>query len=167
MEIVSDSTPLIYLSKIGCINFLKDLFDKIIIPNNVYEEVVVQGKRRGKNDVLLIESNIEKGFIEVKDVKSTLELNNLDKGEKECIALCKELDITNLLIDEKEGFNISSMFNLTPLRTTSVLIILLDKKIINLIKYKELLKNLAESGYFIDVPTYEKLIMIGENIAKK
>ena len=166
MKVVSDSTPLIYLSKIGCINLLKNLFEKIIISREIYEEVVVSGKKRKKNEILLIENLIEQKFIILKYPKSVIEIENLDKGEKECISLCKELSVSNLLIDEKKGFDIATMFNLTPIRTTSILIILLDRKIISLIKYKELLKRLPEEGYFLDASTYEKLLSIGDNIAR-
>ncbi|MDO8459730.1 MAG: DUF3368 domain-containing protein [Nanoarchaeota archaeon] len=166
MKAVSDSTPLIHLSKIGCLNFLKELFEEIIIPKAIYEEVIIKGKTLGKNEIILIEKLIEEGFIITKESKSKIELENLDKGERECIALCKELNINNILIDEKQGFKVSLMFNLTPIRTTSILIILLDRKIITFSKYKDLLKELPRGGYFLDALTYEKLLKIGENLVK-
>lgn len=165
MIIISDSSPLIYLAKIGCINLLNKLFDEIIIPIGVYDEIL-EGKKHEKNEVRIIEELIQKRFIIVKSPKSIIEIENLDKGEKEGISLCKELNIETILIDEKKGFNISYMFNLTPIRTTNLLIILLDKKLINLNRYKELLKWLIESGYFLNVVEYEKLLKIGENLSK-
>ncbi len=167
MKAISDSTPLIHLSEIGGLHYLKNLFDEVIISRGVYEEVVSEGKKQIKNEVLPLEKFIEEKFIIVKEPKSIAKIERLDKGEKECISLCKELDIDTILIDEKIGFNICSIFNLIPIRTTSILIILLDKKIINLSKYKELLKRLPEKGYFLDASTYQKLLNIGENIAKE
>lgn len=41
--IVSNSTPLIALSKIGRLELLKEYFNEIHIPHEVYEEVVTQG----------------------------------------------------------------------------------------------------------------------------
>src|SRR3989344_3955670 len=162
MIIISDSSPIIYLAKIGCINLLESLFNKIIIPTGVYDEIL-EGKKRGENEVAIIEEFVRNNFIIVKKPNSIIEIENLDKGEKESISLCKELNIETILIDEEKGFNISQMFNLNPIRTTNLLIILLDKSLINLSKYKELLKKLIESGYFLDATTYEKLIKIGEN----
>jgi predicted nucleic acid-binding protein len=43
MVVVSNSTPLIALSKIGVFDLLKDYFGEIMIPNEVYEEVVTRG----------------------------------------------------------------------------------------------------------------------------
>ncbi len=167
MKAVSDSTPLIYLSKIGCLHLLKHLFEEIIIPKEVYNEVIAKGKEKKKNEVLFIEEMIEDKFILIKEPKSSLNIENLDKGEKECIALCKELGIKVILIDEKTGSNISYMLNLNPIRTTLILVASLDKKLINLARYKELLKTLPQEGYFIDSLTHQKLISIGENIARK
>ena len=91
----------------------------------------------------------------------------MDDGEKEAISLCKEIKIKTILIDEKEGFNFASMINLTPIRTTSLLLIFLDKKIINFNEYKESLKELSESGYFLDAITYERLLDAGKEIVKR
>lgn len=165
MKAISDSTPLIHLSKIGIINFLKKLFEEIIIPREIYEEIIIEGKKHEKNDILSIEKLIEEKFITIKEFESNLEIDNLDRGEKACIALCKQFDINTILIDEKEGSNVALLFNLNPIRTTSILLILLDKKLIEFNKYKELLKKLLESGYFLDALTYEKLLSIRKNIA--
>lgn len=165
MKAISDSTPLIHLSKIGIINFLKKLFEEIIIPREIYEEIIIEGKKHEKNDILSIEKLIEEKFITIKEFESNLKIDNLDRGEKACIALCKQLDINAILIDEKEGSNVALLFNLNPIRTTSILLILLDKKLIEFNRYKELLRKLLEGGYFLDALTYEKLLSIGKNIA--
>ena len=165
MKVVSDSTSLIHLGKIGKIDLLKRLFEKIIIENEVYKEIIEKG--RMYSEVPMIKKLIEEGFILIKEATKQIEMPNLHEGEKKTISLCKELNIKNILIDEEEGFNVATMLDLTPIRTTSILIILLDKKIINFSEYKESLKGLSESGYFLDASKYQKLLNIGENIAKE
>ena len=44
--VISDSACLIALSKIDRLNILQALFSQIIIPEAVYQEVVVDGKDR-------------------------------------------------------------------------------------------------------------------------
>lgn len=46
MYVVSNSSLLIHLSKIGLLHILHELFDDIIIPEAVYQECVVQGDHR-------------------------------------------------------------------------------------------------------------------------
>ena len=43
MAFVSNSTPLIYLAALADFDLLRALFDRILIPPAVYEEVVVNG----------------------------------------------------------------------------------------------------------------------------
>jgi predicted nucleic acid-binding protein len=43
MPIVSNSTPLIALSRIGRLDVLRDLFGEIIVPAEVYDELFVKG----------------------------------------------------------------------------------------------------------------------------
>ena len=43
MPIVSNSSPLIWLSEIGRIILLKKLFGEVIIPEKVYKEAVEKG----------------------------------------------------------------------------------------------------------------------------
>lgn len=51
MRIIIDSSPIIFLSKIGKLYLLKELFDEILIPSSVFNETVTRGKekRKGKN----------------------------------------------------------------------------------------------------------------------
>lgn len=161
---VSDSTSLIHLAKIGKINLLEKLFDRIIIENGVYTEIVERGEKH--SEVPLIKKLIEDNFISVKKATKKIEIPDLHEREKMSISLCKELGIENLLIDDEDGFNIARMLNLIPIRTTSILIILLDKKIIDFKEYKSSLKELSESGYFLDALTYDKLLNIGKKISK-
>lgn len=52
MKVISDSSPLIGLSSIGQLNILKSLWNNIIIPEAVYNEVVILGKdKKGSMEV--------------------------------------------------------------------------------------------------------------------
>jgi hypothetical protein len=42
--IISNSTVLIYLAKIGKLSLLKKLFRKVLIPGEVFNEVVIRGR---------------------------------------------------------------------------------------------------------------------------
>ncbi|MGD0621391.1 MAG: hypothetical protein ABSA82_02860 [Thermacetogeniaceae bacterium] len=46
MKIVSNSTPLIALSRINELDLLRTIFDTIIVPTAVYNEVVLEGAGR-------------------------------------------------------------------------------------------------------------------------
>ena len=51
-KVISDSSPLIHLSKIGYLRLLKDYFHRIVIPEAVYKECIVEGKNVSLKDTL-------------------------------------------------------------------------------------------------------------------
>src|SRR3990172_10799121 len=131
---VSNATPLIYLAKIGKIALLRRFFDKIYIPHEVFAEVVTEGKKLNRKEIFLIENLIEEGFIDIGEVKKTPEIKSLHEGEAKAIALCRELRLNTILIDDKEGYEFSKLLNLNPLRTTALLMKFYKE---NLLSYKE------------------------------
>lgn len=54
MIFVFNSTPLIYLCKAGLDWIFEELDADCIIPDSVYEEVVIRGKQVGRSDLKLL-----------------------------------------------------------------------------------------------------------------
>ena len=50
MKVVSNAGPLIALGKLGRLGLLNQLYDVVLIPSEVYQEVVVNGLRLGAPD---------------------------------------------------------------------------------------------------------------------
>jgi len=102
MIVISDSTILIGLVKIGKLDLLKEIFSKIFIPEEVFKEVVERGK--GKPGSKIIK---EAAWIEVKPVKDKIQvsflLGSLEKGEAEVLVLAKELEADLILLDEEKA----------------------------------------------------------------
>lgn len=59
-KIISNSTPLIALNKIGMLELLKKIYGEIIIPYAVYEEVILMSNKKDSNDFIK-----ESGFIKI------------------------------------------------------------------------------------------------------
>ena len=55
MKIVTNASPLIFLAKIDKLELLIELFEEVIIPVQVFAEVVTKGKEKGMDDAFLIE----------------------------------------------------------------------------------------------------------------
>jgi hypothetical protein len=67
--VVSDSTPLIYLAKIGRLDVIKNVFGEILIPEAVFCEAVTQGKALNMSDASIIEMAV--GCLDHKGTDST------------------------------------------------------------------------------------------------
>jgi len=105
--LIFDATPLIYLGKINFIQKIRHFPQNKYIPESVYEEVVVEGKKVGKPEVFLIENIIETGIIKIKAPVDNQYLDHLKgnprihKADAEVLALASEMDGIALLDDEE------------------------------------------------------------------
>jgi len=161
MIAISDSTPIIYLAKLNLLKLLKKIYSEILIPKEVYKEVVEEGKKSNQKEVLLIEEAINKKFIIVKKVKKAKkfeQFSQLHDGEINTISLCLKLRKKEILVDDKDAYNICKLVGLKPIRTTAILLKFLKENFISFNEFKDLLKNLSKEGYFLDIETFEYLL---------
>lgn len=110
MRAISNTSPLTWLSKTGKLNLLRDLFDEILIPKEVYREAVETGLKEGFIDALIIKEAVDQGWIKVtkldeKEVELCQKMMNhafeLHMGEAQAIVLARGMGKeTLLLIDE-------------------------------------------------------------------
>jgi len=101
--VVSNSGPLIALGKLGFLDILGHLYEKVKIPRAVYDEVVSGGRAGGYADSLQVELALQRNFLEVMKVKnSTTRIASLplDNGEKEVLDLALENQAELLLMDD-------------------------------------------------------------------
>ncbi len=106
MIIVSNTTPLSELAKVGQLNLLLELFGRIIIPQEVYNEVTT-----GNHPAVAAVQSAE--WIDVFTIQAPeklLQLQSkfkLDLGESATIILAEELKANRVLIDERLSFNMN------------------------------------------------------------
>ncbi len=100
--IISNTSPLRYLTCIGEHELLPQLFKKILIPKAVYQELTHQ------NTPVVIRQyfQLPPDWVEVCEIISphnNHSLIHLDAGETEAIILAEQKNAGLLLIDEKKG----------------------------------------------------------------
>ncbi len=155
MIIISDTSPLVCLLHLEKINLLKNLFEDVIIPPAVFEELV--------NAKIVDEAFLQSyTFIQIKSPSNKKEVEELlvvlDKGESEAIVLSKELKADLLPIDEAPGREIAKKIGI-PIK--GVLGILLQAKQSNLIKdIKPLIEQLqTEINFRINFNLLQKILI--------
>ncbi len=100
LKIVSNTTPIISLLKIEKLHLLKDLYDEIYIPQEVFNEIEAGKNKDFYTDLSKIEwIKIEK----IQNVKSLTFFLDLDKGEAEAIVLASEKEADLIILDETLG----------------------------------------------------------------
>jgi predicted nucleic acid-binding protein len=121
MKVIVNATPIIAISAINKLELINQLFDEVIIPHAVYEEVVIQGaKKTGAIDL----QNADWIQIEKLTSKTTIEplLLGLDQGELEVIQLGLLINPDFVVIDEKLGRKIAQAMGLSVKGTLGILL---------------------------------------------
>lgn len=125
MIVVSDTSPLSSLYLIKCLPLLPEIFGKIILPQLVWEELLLLETRFGY-DLSELKTAEWLQVLPVADGAEVLRLRQfLDAGESQAIVLAKELHADYLLIDEMEGRDIAAREGL---KTIGVLGVFIEAK---------------------------------------
>ena len=154
-KVVSNSSPLIHLAKIGHLDLLRYFFDKIVVPEVVYKECVIEGK--GREDAKKIEKAEWIKVAKIRDEKLKRALMIvLDEGEAEAITLALEESADLILLDDYEARKIARNYRLNITGTIGVLIrARYSGEIDNL---KEELEKLKETGFWLSEDLYTKIL---------
>ena len=144
--IISNSSPLIHLTKLGKIEPLLRYHEKIIIPRAVFKEVIDDGIKAGFSDAIYLNNLASEGKIEVHDIQQQdPELQEyLHPGEYESILLAQELELP-LIIDERKARIVANNRNLTCSTSLLAMLELFDNQIID---HDHFQKNMKEYGAF-------------------
>ncbi len=120
MIVVSDAGPLIYLGAVGHLSILRALFDRVVVPEAVWHEVVVVGADRPGAAATRAATWIQ---VMHADARAVLPLRDrLDPGEAEAIVLASAVHADLLLIDDQAGREMAAELGLTIVGTLGVLV---------------------------------------------
>ncbi|MHA1579867.1 MAG: hypothetical protein ACTSUQ_09600 [Candidatus Freyarchaeota archaeon] len=156
--IVSNATPLIYLSKINMLHLLKKKFAKVLLPRKVWEEVVERGKLDGHPDAYLVEEAVREGWIQVVEAneieaEKIAKAFRIHRGEAEAILLAKKKK-TQILLDQTHARETAKILKLTPRGTIYVLRLAYRNKLISREKYLKLIDKLVENNFCVLIELY-------------
>ncbi|MFH1587713.1 MAG: hypothetical protein ABIA76_00045 [Candidatus Diapherotrites archaeon] len=144
---------LILLAKITVLEKASEQFKNIIIPEKVFEEVVIKGKEKKYEDSLIIEKIIKEGKIKVVKVKKKKLIErindfNVQGGEAEAIALYWETKAEFLLCDDNNVRKKEAILELNLLGTPSIILELYKKKKITKEKALNSIEQLKKDSWF-------------------
>ena len=158
MPVVSNTSPLIWLAKIGRLTLLKKLFGEVIIPEEVYKEAVERGFQEGFSEALAIKECIEQGWIklsklderEIKLCQRMVEhAFEIHFGEAQAIILARKIGAL-LLMDESSGRAFAETSGLKVRGTLYVVMKALKEEVLSRIEAKEMVLTLVGKGFRIE-----------------
>ena len=160
---MSNSGPLIHLTLAGLLDYVFELFDLIIIPPQVYDEIIVKGKEQGHSDAYILERAIKNEKIKVRTVKKSNDMISsikLHEAEINAILLVMQSNTDTILLDDEEARIYARKLGIRVSGTLGILIRLFKYKLFGKSEALQYLKKVNEIMYLSsDVYCYvEKII---------
>ncbi len=147
MNVVTNTSPLIFLTKIGKLDFLKNY--KITIPQQVFDEILLW-KNKGKDYYVILENWIKRNNINVENVVMLENLpESLGDGEKAAISLALKKKINVVLMDERKARITAKLLGLKPKGAIAVIQQQMLNNKITKKECKNLVLELIKKGYRI------------------
>ncbi len=122
------------------------------IPSSVYDEVI-QGKEKGKEDSYLIETLVKDSKITLGEPKKSTcievgNLFNLHGGERDVLALAKDMNIKCIVCDDKKAINASKALGLKFITALNIVVAMCLKGEISKEEAEKQIDTLDEFGWY-------------------
>lgn len=157
---MSDTTPLSELAKVGQLTLLRDVCGRVIIPQEVYNELMAATDPA----IIAIQSENWIEVVSVSDTQRVLTLfatSVLDLGECAAISLAEELDADRLLLDDLAARREAQRRGLPVIGTLGILLIAKEQGLISSVK--QVLDDLIAHGMRISQRLYQEVLaVVGE-----
>jgi len=153
--LVLDASALISLARVGCLSLLRELAEKVYIPEAVYDEVVRSGY--GRPGSLEVD---QAGWISRRSVQDESVVDRLQpalgRGEAEAIVLAGELEADFVILDDATARRIAEVEGQKVLGLLGLLIRAKELGIVPALK--PLLDQIVGAGFFIDATLYQSIL---------
>jgi len=154
--VVSNSSPLAALAAVNQTRLLQKLYERVLVPEAVWQEVIEQGVNKPGIAELSRANWLERRPVTDKTLVMALQ-DSLDLGESEAIALALDVGADLLLMDERLGRRAAQRLGL---RVTGVLGVLIEAKHKSLLPaVKPVLDQLRdEVGFRLSEVLYQQVL---------
>ncbi|MBI2144526.1 DUF3368 domain-containing protein [Candidatus Woesearchaeota archaeon] len=162
MKFILDSTVLLYFAKLKILEKLIPA-GELIIPASVYNEVVSEGKKRGKEDALFVEKLVADGLFKMARASdeaflgSLLKIPALSYADSETLAIARELSAV-AVIDETLSRMIAELHSIKFHGSVFMLFLLFRKKLIQQSDIKSYVDKMVELGWRCSTEFYASIL---------
>jgi predicted nucleic acid-binding protein len=154
MKFIINASPIIFLAKIDMINYLPDLFEDIIIPTGVFNEVLAH-----EDEASHWIKNHGKQYIgELDFISPDIYAWDLGRGETEVIASALKLKDCAVGLDDQAARNCALSYRLKIIGTIGLILRAQKKEVIK--DGEPYLNKLLDSGYRISERLYQHALIL-------
>jgi len=159
MRAVTNTSPLIYLSRIGRLDLFWQ-YREVLIPEKVLEEIEA-GRKRGHPEALDVRRLVRTGHARVVRVPKVRREWNLGPGETAAIALALRERVDEIVIDDRAAIAIAKFLGLRPVSIPFLLLRDRKKGQTRQQAFEAALRRLVGEGYYLSPDLVDRLIKEG------
>lgn len=152
-KVVVNSSPLIVLFRSGFSHLLPNLFSNIIVPEQVYNEVIVTGKVDTVTNELPKSNWVELTAI---DINLSVASWNLGLGESAVFSIAIQDSAYTAVVDDLAARRCAKVFGIRTIGTGGLLILAKQKGIIQSVRKP--IEKLRQSGLYLSEEVVNLLI---------
>ena len=140
--VVADAGPLNYLILIDCIEVLPKLFESVVVPFAVRDELLHSRTPQKVREWV----SQPQPWLEIAAVQQCQPVRGLHRGETEALRLALERNADAVLMDDMDGRAAARQLGITAIFTVAVLELAAEKRLIDL---RSSLSKLQATSFFI------------------
>ena len=146
MTVISNSSPLIALSRVGILFVFRDLFGKVYIPDTVWRETVLQSSCNVQKENILKAADDGFVIVETPTVNRSFR-RTIDSGERGVLNLAFNKNADILIIDDKKARNEAMEIGFRVAKTSTLLRRAEKRRIIS--SYRKVLEELERFQIYL------------------
>lgn len=155
MKVLCNTSPLLLLARIDRLDLLPALYESLIVPTAVLEEVNAQDDEVARH----IREQVQHPAFQAREASAqhlSAVAEDLGKGERAAIALALETEADLVILDDEQGRQIARKHGFAVTGTIGVLIEARERKLIP--SMRRALDRLVEAGLWIDEHLYHRVL---------
>lgn len=159
MIVISDTTPLISLMKIGRLNLLEKLYGKVFIPAAVYNELIVNKRFPEEAEEIKKCTFLEVQSVSDKNqVDALQERTGLGLGESEAIILAENMKARLLMMDEVQGRAVAKEQGLSVIGVVGIISVAYQTRLLTSEEVKQCVEKLRQNHRHISESLFAALL---------
>ena len=168
-RLVFNSTPLIYLAKVGLFPLLKDLPQELLTTPGVKMEVVDRGKEKAAKDALIIENAIQKGTLKIRRpvdkvlLRTLSGIPELHPTDAEVLTLAKEIKGV-AVIGDRVAREAARIYGIEHGGTVFVLALFIARGLVTKGEARTALEDMISLGWRCSAEQYARVIKMIEEV---
>ncbi len=165
--IIFDSTPLIYLTRVGLVRLFEVIPAKKFVARSVFREVVESGRAKGLADALALETLFDAKTIKIIEpskkgvLRMFTSISGLDEADAETLATAKEQGYRAVL-DDLLARKVARTYGIDFVGTPYLLMIATNSRILTKKKATKAVDAMIEAGWRCGPELYREILRMIE-----